>query len=154
LTANEKEIVDLHNGTVNHRKIHWRWTDKGNVGKSRVTTYLYDNYPGEVVIFDKGEYGDLCYAITEADMRYVKTIIWDMPRGCGGHISFMMLEALSNMRIRSTKYKGGFKRFPPCNLIVVSNSPPASLHDLSGDRWDIIEWTDAPLAGAPEVPLT
>jgi len=153
LSQSEKEIVQLHITGSDHRNVNWWWTKKGKQGKSRVVTYLFDTYPEEVLIFDKGEYADLCFQITESDMRYVRTIIWDMPRGCKGHISTMMLEALSNMRVRALKYKGGFKRFAPMTLIVVSNCPPEKYDSngdelLSEDRWHVKHWIDAPLAGA------
>jgi len=130
------------------RSIHWFWqgayTKKGRIGKSVFVNYLYDNHPDEVLIFDKGKYEDLCYAITEADMDYVRAIVWDMPRECEGNVTIMAMESILNGRCRSTKYEGGFKRFAPVHIIVVGNFPPnCRIEDnVSDDRLKVTELSD------------
>lgn len=145
----QQEIYDsIFNFEPDRRTIRWFWqgaeTRKGNIGKSVFVNYLYDNHPHEVLIFDKGKYEDLCYAITEHDMDYVRAVIWDMPRGCMGNASAITMECILNGRIRSTKYEGGFKRFAPVHIIVVSNFPPSweLTQEFSEDRLKVTELSD------------
>lgn len=136
----QKQVYDLIFTTEpDRRSIHWFWEGTGNIGKSVFVNYLYDNHTNEVLIFDKGDYRDLCDAITKTDMSYVKAVIWDMPRKCGGNVSTMTMETILNGRVRSTKYEGAFVRFAPVHIIVFSNFLPNDETDFSEDRWKITE---------------
>jgi len=125
----------------NHRALYWFYSELGNLGKSYFVNYFIDNFPDEVLFFEKGKYEDLCFAITEKDMNLVKLVIWDMPKTCNGYICSMIIEALSNGRVRSTKYEGKFVRFAPVHVFCLGNSYPAEKDNLMPDRWHIAEIT-------------
>lgn len=137
----QREILDLHLTEPNGRNIYWFWSDEGNIGKSGIVNYLIDNYPDEVVFFQKGKYEDLMHTIGETNMDYVKTIIWDLPRENTGHICNMGVEAILDGRIRSHKYEGAWKRFAPLHCIVLANCEPFNTSIMSKDRWVIKEIT-------------
>ena len=153
--AYQQKAYALFKGEPDGRSVHWFHEREGNIGKSAFVTFLYDNHPSEVVIFDKGKFEDLAFAITSQDMGPVRAVIWDIPRQTKGHISTAAVECVLNGRMRSTKYQGDFIRFPVPHIICFSNFLPTfDSNEFSADRikiYDIID-KDVDMANPQSMP--
>jgi hypothetical protein len=136
----QRKAYELFKSEPDGRSVHWFHELEGNKGKSAFVTYLWDNHPDEVLIFDKGKFEDLAHTITSTDMTFVRAIVWDVPRQNKGHISTTMVECVLNGRVRSTKYQGKFIRFAPVHVITFSNfGPTFDSDELSSDRLKMYE---------------
>ena len=119
------------------RKIYWRWSEKGETGKTDFARYLHRKL-GFIVL--SGSAKDMKNGIIE----YVKKegicpvgIVIDIPRSLDGQwFSYTGVEEVKNMFFYSAKYEGGMIDGNPPHLVIFSNDLPENCK-LSSDRWDI-----------------
>lgn len=117
--------------------IHWFYECYGGIGKSTWVHWMLINHPKEVLLLGQGKYADIINGVYNADMRYIKTIIIDLPRENTGYISIGAMEAILDSHIYNTKFEGGAKVFGKVNVIVMSNSFPKNARNLSARKWNI-----------------
>lgn len=132
------EVMQLLEEAPSKRKIHWFWEEEGNMGKSWLTKYIYDNNPDTTLVLS-GKASDAFYIIQQAvqQKNYPKTIIFDVPRSMENYISWQAIEKIKDGLLCSTKYEGGVISLPwtPHILCFANFIPPKE--KLSMDRWDI-----------------
>ena len=131
----QKEIEDLYLTEPDNRSIHWYWEPDGNVGKSAFVKYMIVKY--KALYCDGGKKSDLINLVFNSNMDECKCVIWDLPRGTKGSISYATLECVKNGMVCNTKYETGTKVFNPPHIFVFANFPPDDVSQLSSDRWKI-----------------
>ena len=131
----QKEIEDLYLTEPDNRSIHWYWEPDGNVGKSAFVKYMIVKY--KALYCDGGKKSDLINLVFNSNMDECKCVIWDLPRGTKGNISYATLECVKNGMVCNTKYETGTKVFNPPHIFVFANFPPDDVSQLSSDRWKI-----------------
>lgn len=139
----QKKIEDLYLTEPDNRKIYWFWESVGNIGKSAFVKYMIVKH--KAIFCDGGKKSDLVNLVFNTNMDDVKCVIWDLPRSTKGSISYATLECVKNGIICNTKYETGVKVFNPPHIIVFANYPPDDIHQLSGDRWEVMELPSRPL---------
>lgn len=133
----QKTLEDIATGIPDGRTVHWYWESTGNRGKSAFCKYMVVKHNATVV--RGGKLSDIMNIIFNTDMDKCNCIIFDIPRGTGGHVSYTSLEAILDGLITNTKYETGCKVFNPPNVICLANFPPDDPDRLSQDRWHIVE---------------
>lgn len=133
----QKELEDIALGEPDGRTVHWRHEATGNMGKSAFCKYMVVKHHATVV--RGGKLSDLMNIIFNTDMDKCRCVIFDIPRGHKGHVSYTSLESILDGLITNTKYETGCKVFNPPNVICLANFPPDKLEELSADRWDVRE---------------
>lgn len=133
----QKDLETIAIGEPDGRTVHWYWESKGNIGKSAFCKYMVVKHHATVV--RGGKLADIMNIIFNTDMDKCNCIIFDIPRGTGGHVSYTSLEAILDGLITNTKYETGCKVFNPPNVICLANFPPDDIYKLSDDRWNIVE---------------
>ena len=76
--------------------------EPGNIGKSAFCKYMVVKHHATVV--RGGKLGDIMNIIFNTDMDKCNYILFDIPRGTGGHVSYTSLEAILDELITNTKY--------------------------------------------------
>lgn len=133
----QKDLETIGTGEPDGRTVNWYWESTGNIGKSAFCKYMVVKHHATVV--RGGKLGDIMNIIFNTDMDKCNCIIFDIPRGTGGHVSYTSLEAILDGLITNTKYETGCKVFNPPNVICLANFPPDDLSKLSEDRWNVVE---------------
>lgn len=131
----QKKIIEILEGPINKREIHWFWENTGNVGKSYIAKYVCLRWN---VIMASGKTNDIFNQLLEwreinPEILQFPIIIIDNPRSEFNHINYAAIEQLKNGFVYSGKYKGGqvFGLSPHC--IVFANTPP-NTSEISKDR--------------------
>lgn len=143
LRDRQKVIADLfveREDPLFGRKIYWYWENKGQWGKSMLTTYMIDFCDAVVV---DGKKADILFGMQEyydKQGRIPPIVIFDLARADKNFVSYTAIEKLKNGFFFGTKYKSGMVRFNRPHIIVFSNFEPNLDEDnLSVDRWVITE---------------
>lgn len=127
----QQDLMDILNGPVNPRHIHWIWEDVGNIGKSFMASYLARNH-GALVI-SNGKTADIAY-LMKKDYRIV---VWDLARCTDfDKINYGAMEDIKNCRIFSAKYQSVVKHFECPHIVVFANAPPPH-GKFSADRLQV-----------------
>lgn len=129
-------LIEISKSPPDKRKVYWRWSREGGVGKSDFVKYMVVEH--NCLFLSSGKYADIINIIFNSDTNTYTTVIIDLPRNNGNKISYSALEAIKNGLICNTKYETGNKYFNPKHIFVFSNEPP-EMDKLSEDRWDILE---------------
>lgn len=131
----QQEVLNLLDGPVDPRTIHWYWEPVGNSGKSYLTKYLA--LTRDIIICD-GKKADIFNQVRMSleAKKQPKIIILDIPRAYIGNVQYPVIEQLKNGCIYSGKYEGGICVFPRPHVIAFANSRP-DIESLSHDRWNI-----------------
>lgn len=142
LKDKQLKIVDLFKDYCDplwDRKLYWFYEDEGGWGKSTCALHMIDFMDA---ILMAGANNDILYAYVEYlkhnDGESPKTIIFDIPRVNGNHISYAAIESIKNGVIFSPKYESGMVRFNRPNVVVFANEYP-EVDKMSEDRWIIEE---------------
>lgn len=133
----QKKIEDLYFTEPDDRSVYWYYETCGNVGKSAFCKYMFVKHGALIV--RGGKMSDICNIVFNTDMEKCRMIIFDIPRGTGGSVSYTSLEQIKDGLITNTKYETGCKAFNPPHLICFANFPPDKPEQLSQDRWKIFE---------------
>jgi len=130
------DLIEISKSPPDKRKVYWRWSREGGVGKSDFTKYMVVEH--NCLFLSSGKYADIINIIFNSDTNSYNTVIIDLPRNNGNKLSYSAIEAIKNGLICNTKYETGNKYFNPKHIIIFSNEPPET-DKLSADRWDIME---------------
>ena len=141
----QKKIEDIYLTEPDNRSIYWFWEPEGNVGKSAFVKYMIVKH--KALFCDGGKKSDLVNLVFNSNMDECKCVIWDLPRGTGGAISYATLECVKNGMVCNTKYETGSKVFNPPHIFVFANFPPDDMNMLSSDRWKIERIALEPFGG-------
>lgn len=133
----QQDIENLFHTEPDGRSVNWYWEATGCIGKSALCKYMYVKH--KCCIVRGGKLSDIMNIIFNTDMDECRMIIFDIPRGTGGHVSYTSLEAILDGLITNTKYETGCKVFNPPHVVCLANFPPDDLSKLSQDRWNIKE---------------
>lgn len=117
-----------------YRKIHWFWSEEGNLGKSIMAKDLVMNH--NAVFCCKGKYSDIINILFNTDMNERKIVVFDLPRNNGNKISYDAIESIKNGLICNTKFETGYKAFGEVHILVFANMEP-DYTKLSEDRWEV-----------------
>jgi len=112
----QQKLMDILDGAVDTRKIHWFWENTGNVGKSWMATFLLRNKGATVL--SSGKNADIAYLLDQP-----KIVVFDISRDSMEHTNFGVMEDIKNGRIFSPKYESRVKCFDIPHLIVFANEP-------------------------------
>lgn len=132
----QQKVIDVIEGEVDERTIHWFWEATGNVGKSFLSTYLMACKDAVIV---NGMGGDFAHMLKNQMLRLGKMpeiIVIDIPRKQAANISYSKLEEISNGVVTSTKYESDVIALDPVHKIVFANFPP-TYEDMSIDRFKV-----------------
>lgn len=131
----QQELIDIINGPVDRRTIHWYYESNGNVGKSFLTNYLNDSGKAWMV---NGIGADLSCLLAQQIVSFpdATILVLDVPRGQGNRICYTKLEEISNGKITSTKYKSRIINIPRVHKIVFANCEP-NYEMMSNDRFKV-----------------
>lgn len=133
----EANIKFLENIQDDNRSIHWLYDSQGGWGKTRLATYLYDNFDW---LYVNGSAKDCVYAI----QKYQEThhgagppgIYIDIPRSAADFINYSAIECLKNPINFNRKYESATIRYNVPIIIVAANFYPEK-EKFSADRWKI-----------------
>lgn len=131
------EIDEIVQNPPHARKIHWRWENTGNFGKSTMIKYLCLKY-GAICL--SGKAGDMKYGILkyyERRKEYPSIICIDIPRSIDiDYLSYTGIEEIKNGCYFNTKYESEMVLMDTPHIIIFANEEP-NIDKLSSDRWDI-----------------
>lgn len=146
----QKRVEELVLTEPDDRTVYWFWEATGNFGKSALVKYLIVKY--NVLFCNGGKMSDLMNLVFNNDMDKCRAVVWDLPRGTKGKVSYSSIEAIKNGCVCNTKYETGNKTFNSPHVIVFANYPPDKPEELSDDRW-VVEQLDAPVVAGPATPV-
>lgn len=122
------------------RNIHWFWEPKGNMGKTILSTFFYDQRDAVIV---SGKKGDCFFAIQNYlathDGDGPEVVIIDIPRSNINYVSYTAIEKIKDGLLFSGKYESKPVRFNRPHVICFANEYPDE-SAVSADRWKIIKY--------------
>lgn len=130
----QQRLVDVLSGPVDARKVIWRWSPEGSVGKS---TFARSFMGRRGHTFSAGSYRDLAYEFSSV-CHDVDVVFMDFGRVSAVDFPYDFAESLKNGVITNTKYESRTYRFACKHVVCFANYPPIQSR-LSEDRWDIEE---------------
>lgn len=133
----EKELLEILDGKPDRRTIHWRWSEKGDVGKSSFLFHCKLKYGDKQMKID-GAAKDIANRVIQAKIK-PRIIVVNIPK-CQDveHVSYAAIEMVKDGYISCGKYEGGEVLMNPPHIIVMANYPPNE-YKMSADRWDVKE---------------
>ncbi len=129
----QKKVLDIIEGPIDDRQIHWIWSDKGGIGKSALVKHLVMSYGA---IISGGNMRDAYYGISETVKKgeEVSLVLFDIPRSSRGDVTYAGIEGIKNGLFFSTKYESAMCIFNTPHIIVMANESP-DYNKMSRDRW-------------------
>lgn len=131
----QKQVLDICGGEANGRTINWYWDGLGNKGKTWLAKHLALMHGA--CVLGNGKKNDIAHAVNSA----AKIVVFVLPRDVEGRIAYGAIEQICDGMIFSGKYQSGIKIFDPPHVFVFANFMPER-HQMSLDRWNIVEITD------------
>lgn len=130
----QQAVIDMAEGAVDPRKIHWFWDPNGNVGKTWMANYL--GAVKKAIILDGGRRTDMAYIV--AQQPEAPIVVFDCARTVEGFMdgAYGLAEAIKNGRVTSSKYESKTVFFGPKHVFFFANFEP-DLSKWSQDRYDI-----------------
>lgn len=128
----QEQLLEILKNKPHPRRIHWRWSYDGGVGKSTFSLYLVKHFNATVV--ENGKSSDLAYMLPANPT----VVIFDLPRTSEGHINYGIIESIKNGCVFSPKYDSRTKYFNKPHVIVFANFEP-NMAAWSPDRYDITQ---------------
>jgi len=122
------------------RKIIFVVDPVGNSGKS----WFVDKYTSthdDTQILSVGRREDLSFAVDERK----RVFLFDLPRSSCEFLPYTLLEQLKDKRIFSNKYESRMKQLEKTPHVAVFTNEYPDMQKLSSDRYEIIEWSNAPI---------
>lgn len=130
----QQALVDVVETNPHPRKIHWIWSQQGNLGKSYMATYLGVKH--KACVFMGGAKANLAFIYAQ---NPTKVVVFDLSRTQEANYMdhlYSLAEDLKNGRLTSTKYESKTIYFPIPHVIFLANFSP-DLTKWSGDRYDV-----------------
>lgn len=137
LRAWQAQLTQITEQEPDERTIYWIWDPNGGIGKSALLKYWMVHKPNKYIFCNGGKCADLINLIFNQNMDNCDTVVWDLPRNRGGHVSYDAIECIKNGMVANTKYETGMKVFNSPHIIVFANELPSDIDALSHDRWHI-----------------
>ena len=143
----QKFIVDLFKTPSTNRLVYWIYSTCGNVGKSMLCNYFYDNVDS-VCFVDGVKKADIVNGIFNYNLMNPRgkkalgsksVVLFDIPRNSGNKICYASIESIKNGLIFNTKFETGAVRFNSPHICIFANQPPVMDETLTADRWRIYE---------------
>lgn len=131
----QKDVIDVIDGPVDGRAVHWLWEETGNVGKSYLAKYLAMRDGTIICDGKKDNIFNQVNAMLDKEI-IPKVILLDIPRSVVDSINYTAIELLQNGCIYSGKYEGGLCIFPRPHVICFANVEPNTFA-MSHDRWKV-----------------
>jgi len=146
----QQEVMDIVNGPIHDRVIHWFWEREGCVGKTALAKHIVLTRKALLV---GGRATDIKYAIAQLveKKQYPNTLLLNFTRTQENFVSYQALEEIKDGMFFSSKYEAGMVVYNTPHVICFANFPPDTTK-LSSDRWHIVEIAEdatAPPMGAP-----
>lgn len=138
----QQQIIDIIEGPIDRRKIHWIWEQDGNRGKSFLADYIALKY--DSIIVDGCRTNTFHQVLkTFEEGKRPNSVILDIPKASEQEhpINYGLLEKLKGKIIFSGKYEGGRIIIPPWHLLVFANQPP-NFKKMGVDRFNVIDLND------------
>lgn len=144
----QQKMMDIVKGPVHPRAIYWIYDQKGQKGKSRLTSHLVLEH-GAIKL--QGRVSDMAYAYDKHPI-----VVFDVARTQAENLNhlYSFAEELKNGIITSTKYQSRMKVFKPPHVIFFANVLPQE-GVWSDDRLQLINLdkeTDTPVVVRTGVP--
>ena len=123
---------------ADRRRILWRWSEAGGLGKSDLCRFLCIKH------------GALICAGKACDMKYMvqkyveqwgngpRIVIFDVPRSSSQFLSYTGMEEIKNGIFASTKYESGMCTINSPHMLVLANIPP-EFGKMSVNRYDVVQ---------------
>jgi hypothetical protein len=130
----------LESESASSRKIIFVVDPVGNAGKS----WFVDKFASThdyTQILSVGRREDLSFAIDERK----RVFLFDLPRSSCEFLPYTLLEQLKDRRIFSNKYESRMKQLGVTPHVAVFTNEYPDMTKLSHDRYEIIEWSNAPI---------
>lgn len=131
----QEGILEMIEEIPDTRTITWIYDEKGNIGKSHLTTYLAAQ--DKAYCPDVTKIADILYGY-----NYQPIVIFDIPRSKQEHMEhlYTAMEQFKNGRFFAGKYESKTMVFEPPHVIVFANFPSQRFTEkgartLSEDRW-------------------
>lgn len=129
------KVIDIVDGPVHPRLIHWFWEPFGGVGKSELAVWLYDKRQASICM---GKANDIFHVLRK-EINRRKIIVFDITKEKMEHFHYSTIEQIKNGFIVSGKYDSTHVRFDRPHIICFANTPPDKTKMTSNERWDIHE---------------
>jgi len=130
------QVMDIVNGPIDKRKVHWFWEPDGCVGKSDLIRYLTIK-KGALLVGGKAADMTAALALIAKNNKPMPTIVVvNMPKVCE-HISYQGIESVKDGVFFSSKYESGMVMMNSPHFIVFSNREP-EYEKMSMDRWNVV----------------
>ena len=138
----QQHLINLVKEPADRRKINWVYDEKGNQGKSFLSTFL--SLTMNAVVMGQGKKADLALIWAEHPGPTWPVVVFDLSRQVIQQenekkpISHLraLAEDMKNGRVTSTKYSSAVVYRPPPHVIFFANFPPER-ELLSADRWSV-----------------
>ena len=131
----QQDLVNIIKEPADDRTIIWIADINGNIGKSALAKYLIHRY-GTIYITE-GKKNDIMNIVYNASLtQNIHSVVIDVPRANGNHISYKSLEEIKNGIIQNHKYETGTKLINPPHIIVFANAFPI-VEQFTSDRWKV-----------------
>lgn len=132
----QKQVLDICKTDPNGRTINWYWDGLGNKGKTWLAKHLA--LQQQACVLGNGKKNDIAHAVNSK----ARIVVFILPRDVEGRIAYGAIEQICDGMIFSGKYQSTCKIFDPPHVFVFANFMPER-HQMSLDRWNIVEITDA-----------
>ncbi len=143
LNKYQKSIADFFQKPCDprfSRDIFWFWEPKGNMGKTILSTFFYDQRDACII---SGKKGDCFLAIANYlathDGSGPEIVIVDIPRSNINYVSYTAIEKIKDGLLFSGKYESKPVRFNRPHVICLANELPDE-SAVSADRWKIVNF--------------
>lgn len=138
----QQKLYKIFNEIPDGRKIYWRWSKEGKMGKTDFGRHLHRELGFIVLSGSAKDMKNGILAYFDKNGYTPKGIVIDIPRSLDDKwFSYTGVEEVKNMFFYSPKYEGGMIDGHPPHLLILSNEEP-DYDMLSQDRWDV-ECVDA-----------
>lgn len=130
----QQAVIEMAEGPVDPRKIHWFWDPNGNVGKTWMANYL--GACKKAIILDGGRRTDMAYIVAQSPEAPI--VVFDCARTVEGFMdgAYGLAEAIKNGRVTSSKYESKTVFFGPKHVFFFANFEPDATK-WSQDRYDV-----------------
>ncbi len=139
----QKSIADFFKKPADprfSRDIYWFYEREGNMGKTILSTFFYDQRDACLV---GGKASDCFLGVSKYlethDGQGPQIVIIDIPRSSHKYVSYTAIEKIKDGLLFSGKYESKPCRFNRCHVICFGNEEP-NYSEMSEDRWKIIEF--------------
>lgn len=142
LNKYQKSIADFFQKPCDprfSREIFWFWETEGNMGKTILSTFFYDQRDACIV---SGKKSDCFHGISsyiDAHGHGPQIVIIDIPRSNIGYVSYTAIEKIKDGLLFSGKYESKPLRFNRPHVLCFANEAPDE-GSMSADRWNIVNF--------------